>query len=320
MFRSARRGCTGRMTTNSDITQHTEQPVRTAESTRTAEPVRTDRSRPAGGAAEHGTTLVIGGTGKTGRRVAERLTALGRPVRIGSRSTATPFVWEDPGTWEAALEGVGAVYVTYYPDLGFPGAAEAVGAFSEFAVGRGARRLVLLSGRGEEGARASEDALRGSGADWTILRASWFAQNFSESFFLEPVLAGELALPTGDAVEAFVDADDLADVAVAALTGEGHDGQIYELAGPRLLGFRDVAEILSAATGREVRYVPVTVEEFRTELKRQGLPEDFADLFRLILDGRNAHLTDGVQRALGRAPKDFAQYARDAAASGAWDA
>lgn len=263
---------------------------------------------------------MIGGTGKTGRRVAERLTALGRPVRIGSRSAGTPFVWEDPATWGAALDGVGAVYVTYYPDLAFPGAAEAIRAFSEFAVAGGARRLVLLSGRGEEGARASEQGLRDSGADWTILRASWFSQNFSESFFLEPVLAGELALPTGDAVEPFVDADDIADVAVAALTESGHSGEIYELSGPRLLSFADAAADLSAAIGREVRHVPVTTDEFRTELKRQGLPEDFADLFQLILDGRNAHLTDGVRRALGRAPKDFAQYARDAAATGVWHA
>ncbi|MCT2589978.1 NmrA family NAD(P)-binding protein [Streptomyces sp. N2-109] len=265
-------------------------------------------------------TLVIGGTGKTGRRVAERLTALGRPVRIGSRSAEPPFVWEDPATWEAALEGAGAVYLTYYPDLAFPGAAEAVGAFSEFAVSKGARRLVLLSGRGEEGAEASERAMRDSGADWTVLRASWFNQNFNESFFLEPVRAGELALPTGEAAEAFIDADDIADVAVAALTEDGHVQEVYELSGPRLLSFRQVAAILSETTGREVRYAPVSADEFRAELKRQGLPEDFAALFQLILDGRNAHLTDGVQRVLGREPRDFADFARDAAATGVWDA
>ncbi|AXK33586.1 NmrA family transcriptional regulator [Streptomyces armeniacus] len=268
----------------------------------------------------HDTTLVIGGTGKTGRLVAERLTALGRPVRIGSRAGDPPFVWEDPGTWEAAVAGVGAAYVTYYPDLAFPGAAEAVGAFSRYAAGRGVRRLVLLSGRGEEGARRSERELREAGADWTVVRASWFHQNFSESFFLEPVLGGELALPVGDSVEAFVDTEDIADVAVAALTEDGHAGEVYELSGPRLLSFHDVAAILSEGIGREVRYVPVTVEQFRAVLAEEGLPQDFAGLFELISDGRNAHLTDGVRRALGREPRDFADYVRRTAATGVWSA
>lgn len=269
--------------------------------------------------ATDNTTLVIGGTGKTGRRVAERLTARGLPVRIGSRSGEPPFVWEDPGTWDAALEGVGSVYVTYYPDLSFPGAAEAVGAFAEAAVAKGARRLVLLSGRGEEGARVSEDKLKESGAQWTVIRASWFAQNFSESFFHGPVVAGELALPTGDAVEPFVDADDIADVAVAALTEDRHIGKTYELSGPRLLSFHDVAAELSKATGRQITYIPVTVDEYRKALEENGLPAEFADLFGLILDGRNAHLVHGVEEALGRKPKDFADFARDAAASGVWN-
>ncbi|UGY94398.1 NmrA family NAD(P)-binding protein [Streptomyces gobiensis] len=269
-------------------------------------------------AAHTKTTLVIGGTGKTGRRVAERLTERGLPVRVGSRSGEPSFVWEDPATWEAALDGVGAVYITYYPDLAFPGAAETVGEFSRFAVGKGARRLVLLSGRGEEGAQTSERAMQDSGADWTVVRASWFDQNFSESFFLEPVLAGEIALPTGDAVEPFVDADDIAEVAVAALTDDKHIGKIYELSGPRLLSFHDVAAELSKATGREIRYTPVTIDEYRAVLEENGLPVEFADLFGLILDGRNAHLVDGVQQALGRPPRDFSEFARDAAATGVW--
>jgi uncharacterized protein YbjT (DUF2867 family) len=266
------------------------------------------------------TTLVIGGTGKTGRRVAERLAALDLPVRIGSRGADQPFVWEDPATWEGALEGVEAVYVTYYPDLAFPGAAEAVAAFSRFAVSKGARRLVLLSGRGEEGARVSEEKLKESGADWTIVRSSWFSQNFSESVFLEPVLAGEVALPAGDAVEPFTDADDIADVVTAALTDPKHIGKTYELSGPRLLSFRDVAEELSKATGREITYVPVTLDEYRAVLARSGLPVEFADLFGLILDGRNAHVVHGVEEALGRKARDFSDFARDAAAAGVWNA
>ncbi|MFC6986556.1 NAD(P)H-binding protein [Streptomyces cirratus] len=265
------------------------------------------------------TTLVIGGTGKTGRRVAEKLSAQGLAVRVGSRSGEPAFDWNEPDTWVPALEGVDRVYVTYYPDLAFPGAAEQVGAFAKVAVETGARRLVLLSGRGEEAAEISENNLKASGADWTIVRSSWFNQNFNESFFLEPVLAGEIALPTADAVEAFVDADDIADVVVAALTDDKHIGKTYELSGPRLLSYSDVAAELSKATGRQITYVSVTNEEYRAVLRQNGLPEEFADLFTMILDGRNAHLVHGVEEALGRKPKDFADFAREAAATGVWD-
>ncbi|MER6778610.1 MULTISPECIES: NAD(P)H-binding protein [unclassified Streptomyces] len=267
----------------------------------------------------HPLTLVIGGNGKTGRRVAQKLRGQGRAVRIGSRTGAPPFDWNVPGTWGPALEGVGRVYVTYYPDLGFPGAAEQVGAFSEAAVAAGARRLVLLSGRGEEAARRGEESLKASGADWTVVRASWFNQNFDEDFFLEPVRSGEIALPTEDAVEAFVDTDDIADVVVAALTDDRHIGRTYELSGPRLMSFADVAAELSKATGREIAYVPVPDEEYRAALRENGLPEEFADLFAQILDGRNAHLVHGVEEVLGRRPKDFADYAREAAATGVWE-
>lgn len=182
-------------------------------------------------------TLILGGTGKTGRRLADRLTAQGLPVRIGSRSGTPPFDWENNTTWEHALDGVGAVYISYYPDLAVPGAAEAVGAFANLAVERGVRRLVLLSGRGETEAQRAEEMLKASGADWTILRCAWFSQNFSESFLLDPLHAGEVALPVGTVGEPFVDADDIADAAVTVLTRQGHVGQLYELTGPRLLSF-----------------------------------------------------------------------------------
>lgn len=264
-------------------------------------------------------TLVIGGTGKTGRRVAEKLTALGRPVRIGSRSGEPAFDWNEPEGWGPALEGVDRAYVTYYPDLAFPGAVEQVGAFARAAVAAGARRLVLLSGRGEEAAQLAEAALKESGADWTVVRAAWFNQNFDESFFLEPVLAGEIALPTADAVEPFVDTEDVADVVVAALTDDRHIGRTYELSGPRLLSFSDVAAELSKATGREISYVPVSNEAYRAVLRENGLPEELGELFTLITDGRNAHLVHGVEEVLGRKPRDFADFAREAAARGVWD-
>jgi uncharacterized protein YbjT (DUF2867 family) len=268
-------------------------------------------------------TLVLGGTGKTGRRIVQRLQAKGVPVRVGTPSATPPFDWTDEATWPAALDGVGSVYVTYYPDLSVAGAAAAVGAFAELAVASGARRLVLLSGRGEDGALASEQALRVSGADWTIVRSAFMAQNFDESFFLEAVRAGEVAFPADqDLAEPFIDADDIADVAAAALTQDGHVGQLYEVTGPRLLTWAEAVAEVARASGRPIRYVPVSLEEYATLLTDNQVPADvvkmLTDVFAEVLDGHNAYLADGVQRALGRPARDFSDYARDAAASGVW--
>ncbi len=272
-------------------------------------------------------TLVLGGTGKTGRRVAERLKARGLPVRVGSRSGEVPFDWGDEATWAPALRDVGSVYVSYYPDLAVPGAVAAVRSFAELAVESGVRRLVLLSGRGEEEAQSAELAVQevgeDAGTEWTIVRCAWFDQNFSESYLLEPILGGEVVLPAGDMPEPFIDADDIADVAVAALTEEGHAGELYELTGPRLLTFAQAVGETAQAAGREIRYVPVSVEEYASVLAEHDVPAEFVSLltylFTEVLDGRNAHLTDGVRRALGREPRDFRDYARDAAATGVWN-
>jgi uncharacterized protein YbjT (DUF2867 family) len=271
-------------------------------------------------------TLVLGGTGKTGRRVAERLKARGMPTRVGSRSGEPPFDWEDAATWAPALQNVESVYVSYYPDLAIPGAPAAVRAFAELAVQNGVRRLVLLSGRGEEEAQSAEQALREvgeeAGVEWTIVRCAWFMQNFDENYLLEAILAGEVSLPSANVPEPFVDADDIADVAVAALTEDGHAGQIYELTGPRLLTMEEAVGEISRATGREIRFVPVSLEEYEAVLAEADVPPEFLSfltyLFGEVLDGRNASLTDGVRRAVGREPKDFADYARDAAATGVW--
>jgi uncharacterized protein YbjT (DUF2867 family) len=268
--------------------------------------------------------LVLGATGKTGRRVTERLRALGVPVRAGSRAADPPFDWEDRSTWASALDGMAAVYVSYFPDLAVPGAADAVRALSAQAVEQGVRRLVLISGRGEEEAQRAEQIVMASGvAEWTIVRCAFFAQNFSESFFLEPVLAGEVVLPAGEVPEPFVDADDIADVAVAALTQDGHAGEVYELTGPRALTFRDAVGEIARATGREIGYRQVSVEDYTAELARYGEPPDVVELigyvFGEVLDGRNVNTTDGVRRALGRAPRDFADYARETAATGVWN-
>ena len=267
--------------------------------------------------------LVLGGTGKTGRRIIERLEKQGVPTRIGSRTADPPFDWEDRATWSPALDGTSAAYIAYYPDLAVPGAVETVGAFADLAVSSGVRRLVLLSGRGEEEAERAEQVVQASGADWTILRATWFSQNFSEAFLLDAVRSGTIALPAGGVKEPFVDADDIADVAVAALTQDGHEGQLYELTGPRLLSFEDVVGEIAKASNRPLTFLRITPEQYAETLQQHGVPDDVASLvmylFTTVLDGRNASLADGVQRALGREPRDFAEYARDTAATGVWE-
>jgi len=269
-----------------------------------------------------GTTLVLGGTGKTGRRVAERLKALGVPTRIASRSGTPSFDWNDQSTWEVALDGVTAVYITYAPDLAIPGATDAIHAFVEKAAEQGVQRLVLLSGRGEEEAQHCERIVQDAGVEWTVVRASWFNQNFSEGEFLGMVLDGAITLPAADIPEPFVDVDDIADVAVAALTEDGHNGEIYEVTGPRMLTFTDVAKEISRAAGREVQFSQIPKEAFAGAIADSGAPEEIAwllnYLFDTVLDGRNAYVCDGVQRALGREPTDFAEYANRIAASGIW--
>ncbi len=271
-----------------------------------------------------GLTLVLGGTGKTGSRVAARLAEKGLSTRVGSRSQTPSFDWNQEGNWDACLRGVDAAYITYAPDLAIPGASESIQAFVEKAAAHGVQRLVLLSGRGEEEAQACERIVQQSGIDWTIVRASWFNQNFSEGAFVDMVHAGKITLPAGDTPEPFVDVEDIADVAVAALTEPGHAGEIYEVTGPRLLTFSEAAAELSRAIGRDIAFVEVPREGFAAGIAESGAPREVVwlldYLFSTVLDGRNAHLTDGVERALGRPPKDFAEYARRTAASGAWKA
>ncbi|MDO8211181.1 NmrA family transcriptional regulator [Conexibacter sp. CPCC 206217] len=266
--------------------------------------------------------LVTGGTGKTGRRIAERLASDGRAVRVGSRSGSPAFDWEDRATWSAALDGVSAAYLCYYPDLAVPGAAETVAAFAQLAAQRGVERLVLLSGRGEPEAERAEQLVREVGAETTVVRCAWFNQNFDESYFADGIAAGVLALPAGDVPAAFVDADDVADVAVAALTGDGHAGQLYDVTGPRPLTFAEAVAEIAQAIGRPARYVPISLEEFATGMASAGVPDDVISLLRYlfteVLVQSNATLGDGVQRALGRPPRDFRDYARRAAAGDAW--
>jgi len=265
--------------------------------------------------------LVIGATGKTGGRVAAKLEAEGYSVRRGSRNSATPFDWEAPETWTPALKGARAAYVTYFPDLAFPGAVEKLDSLCETAKDAGVEHLVLLSGRGEHHARLGEEVVRNSGVDFTIVRSAWFAQNYSEGYLRDPILAGVLPMPGGDIVEPIIDIDDIADVVVAALTEEGHKGELYEVTGPQLMSFADMADALSHAIGRPIRHIPISFEDFHAEIAKSGdtfIADVFTAIARETLDGRNAHLTDGVQRALGRPPRDFSEFARIAAQAGTW--
>jgi uncharacterized protein YbjT (DUF2867 family) len=268
--------------------------------------------------------LVTGGTGKTGRRIVERLVAYDVDVRVGSRSGQPAFDWNDQATWQPLLTGMDAVYIAYSPDLAVPSAPATIQTFSDMAVRLGVKRLVLLSGRGEEEAEHCERIIQASGIEWTVLRVGWFFQNFSESFLLDSVLTDTVYLPVDTVREPFIDAEDIADAAVAALTDDKHIGQLYELTGGRLLTFADAIAEISQATGREIRYVAIPADAYTAALEAAQLPPDTIwltnYLFTTVLDGRNECLTDGVYRALGRQPRDFSDYVRATVATGVWDA
>lgn len=267
--------------------------------------------------------LVLGGTGKTGRRIAEGLSGRGVSVRIGSRRATPPFDWDDERGWDACLQAMDAAYISYAPDLAMPGATDAIQAFVERARAHGLKRLVLLSGRGEPEAQACERIVRECGIEWTVVRASWFFQNFSEGAFTEMVRDGRITLPAGDVPEPFVDVDDIAEVAIAALSEPGHGGRIYEVTGPRALTFADVASELSDVLGKDIAYVDVPHDAFLDEIRRAGAPNDVSwmldYLFSTVLDGRNAGVVDGVDQALGRPARDLRDWARAAVATGAWE-
>lgn len=268
--------------------------------------------------------LIIGANGKTGARVAARLAASNIATRAASRSSAIPFDWTRPETWRTALDGVSKAYVTYQPDLAVEGSADAIGELSRLARDAGLEQIVLLSGRGEPGARRAEAALQASGVPWTIITASWFNQNFSEGYLLDGVLAGEVALPAGAVREPFIDVDDIADVAVAALTDRRHLNRLYEVTGPRSLTFAEAVAEIAAAAGRPIRYTQISPKDFVAGLRRAEVPDDIValldELFTVVLDGRNEQTARGVEEALGRRPRDFADYARAAAATGVWSA
>lgn len=272
--------------------------------------------------AKHLTVVVTGARGRTGSRVVRAAEAAGLAVRAASR--ATGFDWENRMTWADTLRGADAAYLVHPSDVGAPGTADAVGALAEQALGLGVRRLVLLSARGEDQALPTEEALRASGADWTVVRAAWFAQNFSQGPLGEELRrTGELVFPAGEVPEPFVDARDIAEVVVAALTGEErYAGRNLTVTGPRLLTFGEAVAEIARATGRELTYRAVSAQDYGGALTGFGVPPEEAgfltEVFGTLLDGRNAHVEDGVRQVLGREPRDFADFVREEAASGTW--
>jgi uncharacterized protein YbjT (DUF2867 family) len=268
-------------------------------------------------------TLVIGGKGKTGSRIVAKLQQLEWPVYIGSRSGDRPFDWEDQSTWKKAIRDIHTIYVSYFPDIAMPGAVDTIRAFTKIAVDNGVKKLVLLSGRGEAEAQECEKIVMGTDIDWTILRASWFFQNFSEGYMLDPIVAGHVALPVGNMPEPFIDVEDIADVAVAAITQSGHSKKLYEVTGPRMFTFQEAIETIGRETGRTIVYEQIPMEDYKAMLKEYGVPADFiwlvTYLFTEVLDGRNESITHGVEEALGRPATDFVDYVKRTAATGVWD-
>lgn len=268
--------------------------------------------------------LVIGGTGKTGKRVVHLLEELGRNVRIGSRSASPAFDWHQPEGWAKALEGMDKVYITYQPDLAVPGALEAIEQLVKESKRAKVKKLVILSGKGEREAQLCEQVIIHSGLDYTIVRASWFNQNFSENFLLEPVLEGVVALPQAEAQIPWVDADDIAAVAAKTLTEDEHNGKIYQLTGSRTLTFNEAVAEIAKASKREIQFVPVSIQEYGDGMRAVGVPEDFAWLIEYLFtevlgNPELAEVTNDIEKVLGRKPIDFSEYASKTAESGIWN-
>ncbi|WP_299113193.1 SDR family oxidoreductase [uncultured Winogradskyella sp.] len=268
--------------------------------------------------------LVIGGTGKTGRRVVEQLQNRGIEPRVGSRNALPSFDWDNKDTWIEALNGIEKMYVTYYPDLAVPGAKEAIESLTYLAKELGVKKMVLLSGKGETEAEACEKIVMDSGLEYTIVRASWFNQNWSESFFLDPILSGEVALPLSDVLIPFVDANDIAEVAATVLLDDSYNGQIVEITGPELINFKDAVEMIEKASNRNLNFYDITLQQYTEGMKQLQIPSDVVwlieYLFSHVLTNPNNQLVvNDIERVLGRKAKPFSIYAKETASTGVWN-
>jgi uncharacterized protein YbjT (DUF2867 family) len=268
------------------------------------------------------TILITGATGKTGSRISKLLEDTGLDVRRGSRHSKTIFDWQDAATWPTALRGVQSVYICFYPDFAFPGALDTLTAFVESAKSVDVERLVMITGRGERHAKLGEEIILNSGISATILRSAWFAQNFSEGSLHQPVMENIIPMPGDGIGEPIVDLDDFAEVAVKVLTEFGHENKIYEITGPRVITFAEVADILTETLNRHIQYIPITFEAFHQELER-ATDKAYADIVTSIaketFDGRNALVSDDVERLLSRSATDFTEFALKAFKTGCWN-
>lgn len=268
--------------------------------------------------------LVIGGTGKTGRRVVEGLNKLGHNVTVGSRKATPAFDWDDYSSFVPALKGMDRAYIVYSPDLAVPGSKEAITALTEAALKEGLDKVVLLSGKGEKEAEACEEIVANSGLNYTLVRASWFNQNFSEGAFLEFILAGQVALPMPEAEIPFVDADDIAEVVTKVLLDDSYNGQTITVTGPEKLTFEQVVAMMAQGIGREIQYIPISIEEFKEGMKAAGLPDSyvwlFGYLFKEVLGNPdNQEVSHDVEKVLGRKATSFEEYAQKTLATGVWN-
>lgn len=267
--------------------------------------------------------LIIGATGKTGRRVVKQLADKGIEPRIGSRNASPSFDWHDKDTWVECLDGIKKMYVTYYPDLAVPGAKEAIESLTYLAKELGVEKMVLLSGKGESEAEACEQIVANSGLDYTIVRASWFNQNWSESFFLDPILSGEVALPMSDVLIPFVDADDISEVAATVLLDDAYNGKIVEVTGPELKTFKEIIDIIAEASKRRINFYDITLEEYIAGMRKMNIPKDVVWLIEylfshVLTNPNNQQVVHDVERVLGRKAKTFLEYAEETAATGVW--
>ena len=268
--------------------------------------------------------LVIGGTGKTGHRVSENLSKSGHNVRIVGRKTNPAFDWEKQNTYDAALKDIDRAYIVYYPDLAVPGARDAIRTLTDKALKAGLDKVVLLSGKGEKEAEACEQIVADSGLNYTIVRASWFNQNFSEGAFLDFVLSGNVALPMPEAEIPFVDADDIAEVVAKVLVDDSYNGKTVTVTGPRKMTFREAVETMAAKIGKEIHYQPISIEEFKDGMKAAGLPDSYVWLFGYLFEEvlgnvDNQEVSHDVQKVLGREATDFKDYVVKTLTTGVWN-
>ncbi|MFD7996570.1 NmrA family NAD(P)-binding protein [Streptomyces mexicanus] len=266
-----------------------------------------------------GTTLVIGATGTTGSRTVARLTAAGHRVKAASRqgtavpgAEPVPFDWYDPATHAVALDGVDRVYLI--PPLGDADPAATMLPFLHQAVAAGVRRAVLLSSsavpEGGPAVGAVHQALPDLFEHWAVLRPSWFMQNFTGTHAHARSIRDEgvIRTATDSGRIGFVDAEDIAAVAVRCLTDSQAPDTDLVLTGPEALSHDDIARIITEVTGRPVVHRRLTYEQMRDRLTAE-VPAEFAALLagmdRAIAAGAEDRVTDTVQRLTGRPPHTF---------------